>query len=324
VAQKRDIVGSAALLCQQRRAVALSPVAGRGLERQAVDLRLAQWLVLLLLRCEGMITKMQGVVSGLTVSAAAASLLLVRSGGGWRLSVAGRTLQSPRPRRHQATGGEVQLGELWASAVEVMLCGDVLPPPARGGQGGGDVILVPGATPPPGGMLPLPPLMQTHVVFALTAFNPPGVERTLEQNSAANARLWASLRDELSPAPRVIWPSWGFHREEGWREDGFALAYPMDIYRRREQMLDARARAREAVLRLAARYEQGAIFGAHHFSTWAGVGWGGHHPHRHTSIHIMIPRMVGDAVGAVRRAARPQSTRVAGWRGACSAPQSRR
>ena len=62
---------------------------------------------------------------------------------------------------------EQQLGNLWAAVVEVMLCEAVA---------GEDVFLVPaepGAA-PPSELQPLPPLLQTHTIFALTAFDPPG------------------------------------------------------------------------------------------------------------------------------------------------------
>ena len=62
---------------------------------------------------------------------------------------------------------EQQLGNLWAAVVEVMLCEAVA---------GEDVFLAPaqpGAA-PPSELEPLPPLLQTHTIFALTAFDPPG------------------------------------------------------------------------------------------------------------------------------------------------------
>ena len=146
---------------------------------------------------------------------------------------------------------------------------------------GTDILLVPAATPatpllssrsatalPP----PLPPQMHSHVIFALTAFDPPGEERTLTQNREANGELYARILDTLSPSPASVWPTWyvqfephrrhtpqtvndlyfaasmrvaetytlrrcrGFNRAEGWREDGFSLAYPMDIHRSRAQV----------------------------------------------------------------------------------------
>eukprot|EP00315_Gephyrocapsa_oceanica_P055948 CAMPEP_0185489198 /NCGR_PEP_ID=MMETSP1366-20130426/12971_1 /TAXON_ID=38817 /ORGANISM="Gephyrocapsa oceanica, Strain RCC1303" /LENGTH=214 /DNA_ID=CAMNT_0028097757 /DNA_START=1 /DNA_END=645 /DNA_ORIENTATION=- len=139
---------------------------------------------------------------------------------------------------------ERQLGALWASVVEVMLCNKY--------TGGSNVHLVPAATRPPlaraAGALPSPPF-GNHVIFALTAFDPPGVERTLEENTAANGDLHRGIL-ELAPPPRHVWPTWGYNLDEGWREDGFSLAYP----------LSQTDEGRTAVVALACRFGQGAIF----------------------------------------------------------------
>ena len=100
------------------------------------------------------------------------------------------------------------MGKLWADAVEVMLCSAAV---------GTDILLVPAATPatpllssrsatalPP----PLPPQMHSHVIFALTAFDPPGEERTLTQNREANGELYARILETLSPSPASVWPTW--------------------------------------------------------------------------------------------------------------------
>ena len=47
-----------------------------------------------------------------------------------------------------------------------------------------------------------------------------------------------------------MWPTWGYNLAEGLREDGFSLSYP----------IADRAQARAAVVALASRFEQGAIF----------------------------------------------------------------
>ena len=126
---------------------------------------------------------------------------------------------------------ERALGATWASVVEVMLSERVA---------GEDVCLVPSAARPKhrradgAGGTTLPFLLRTHVSFALTAFDPPGETRTLEQNAAANAELWAAIR-ELKPEPAAVWPTWGYNLKEGWREDGFCLAYPVEVDSVREK-----------------------------------------------------------------------------------------
>ena len=45
------------------------------------------------------------------------------------------------------------------------------------------------------------------------------IERTAE-----NGKLWADLR-RLDPAPDDSWPAFGVHVVEGWREDGFCVAF---------------------------------------------------------------------------------------------------
>lgn len=96
--------------------------------------------------------------------------------------------------------------------------------------------------------LPLPPLLRSHVVYALTAFDPPGESRTLAANAAANGELWAGIR-KLDPQPAAAWPTWGYNLDEGWRD---SLAYPRDGGRADD--------ARKAVVKLARKFGQGAIF----------------------------------------------------------------
>ena len=95
----------------------------------------------------------------------------------------------------------------------------------------------------------LPAVLREHAVMALTAFDPPGTTREREANAAANARLWADIL-QLPTAPACAWRSFGFDADEGWREDGFCLAFD-------SAHIPA---ARHAVLELARRHDQGAIF----------------------------------------------------------------
>jgi len=135
---------------------------------------------------------------------------------------------------------EARLGSIWSGAVEVMLCP------------GGDVYLVPSTSCPSPSGGALPPLLREHVVFALTAFDPPGESLTLPENAAANGRLWKRIL-ALHPAPSAVWPAWGYNLAEGWREDGFCLAYPIEEVARTPSL-------REAVVNLAKEFRQGAIF----------------------------------------------------------------
>ena len=174
------------------------------------------------------VTKMQLAVGGLTAAAATSSLLLAT-------------------RRRAATftssplQDDAELGSLWAGVVEVMLSREVV---------GEDLFLVPSATRPPGtAQQPLPPWLQRHAVFALTAFDPPGEERTLQANTEANGRLWEAIQ-QLPRAPAAVWPTWGYNFAEDWREDGFCLAYP----------LGQRGEAQEKIVALAKEFGQGAIF----------------------------------------------------------------
>lgn len=86
-------------------------------------------------------------------------------------------------------------------------------------------------------------------MLALTAFDPPGTTRDRESNAAANGQLWQDIL-RLPVAPALAWRSFGFDIKEGWREDGFCLAFD-------KAEADA---GRTAVLSMARRHKQGAIF----------------------------------------------------------------
>merc|ERR1711879_43360 len=81
-------------------------------------------------------------------------------------------------------------------------------------------------------------------LFALTAMNPLGHPKPLQENLLQNKLLEQDLQDLCSGAEgvrRVWWRSFGF--TAGWREDGFTVAADP-----------------ESVLQLARRYRQGAIY----------------------------------------------------------------
>lgn len=145
-----------------------------------------------------------------------------------------------------ATPGETaRLGQLWRGACEVML----QVPQEKGGKS--DVCLVPveSLSSALGERGELPAVLRSNIVMALTAFDPPGTTRDRAGNAAANELLWKDIM-QLSISPTCAWQSYGFDLEEGWREDGFCLAFART---------DADA-ARPQVLQLAKKYQQGAIF----------------------------------------------------------------
>ena len=81
--------------------------------------------------------------------------------------------------------------------------------------------------------------------FAVTAFDPPGVERTRDENARENGKLWAMLKTAGADA---AWRAYGVDVTEGWREDGFVLAFADAAAGRRRVAAAARA------------FDQGAIY----------------------------------------------------------------
>ena len=176
-----------------------------------------------------------------------------------------------RPVHSQAEAE--QLMSLWSGAHEVMVVR---------GDGNGRVIpvfLAPASAEGEAAnmeVLPLPPHLKGRCIFALTAFDPPGISRSLEENAAQNALLGEHIRDSSTWArsgrrPSVVWPSYGFSLAEGWREDGFALVFDaldrveeVDYgFEKKETLTEGenRQEVQNDVLRLAEEFGQGAIFG---------------------------------------------------------------
>lgn len=81
-------------------------------------------------------------------------------------------------------------------------------------------------------------------VFALTASNPLGEEKTWAENQAANALLERDLQD-LKGEDTCYWHSFGFGYETGshWQEHGFVVSCE-----------------RSKALALAEKYRQGAVY----------------------------------------------------------------
>ena len=150
-------------------------------------------------------------------------------------------------RRHPAsllvsTGDAAALGKLWNSATEFMLS---VPPESE------HVVLVPREQAKGKTVKKIPQYFASHVVFVLTAFDPPGQSRSLEVNTRENGRLFQKL-SELRSEGRVtaIWPAFGVHVVEKWREDGFCVAFSRS---------DAAA-GRSAIMAIATAFGQGAVY----------------------------------------------------------------
>jgi len=145
---------------------------------------------------------------------------------------------------------DAALGELWATAVDGMI--DV---PGCETLASPNGVLYMAPTPTSSNTPPSPrtwpKIFARSVVFSLTASNPMGMEAPPDWNSAANAALEKAILDiPNTRAPRTWWRSFGFNADEGWREDGFSVAYA------REE----RAFARNAMLKMAHQFRQAAIY----------------------------------------------------------------
>lgn len=144
-----------------------------------------------------------------------------------------------RLRVRTASSKAQDLASLWVGGIETML--DV--------PGAGTLSLAPCKTAAESraSFPAVPPTaIPVHgAAFAVTAFDPPGVERTRDENARENGKLWTMLRQ--AGAARA-WRAFGVDVDEGWREDGFVLAFSdADEGRRR-------------ITAAAAAFEQGAIY----------------------------------------------------------------
>ena len=72
-------------------------------------------------------------------------------------------------------------------------------------------------------------------------------------NEAQNEYLARDLT-KLRPEPRAVWQAFGFHVNEGWRENGFSVAFANE----------ERVFGRKSILKLARKYRQAAIY-VYHF-----------------------------------------------------------
>mmetsp|Transcript_27539 Transcript_27539/g.56442 ORF Transcript_27539/g.56442 Transcript_27539/m.56442 type:complete len:312 (-) Transcript_27539:219-1154(-) len=122
--------------------------------------------------------------------------------------------------------------------------------------------------------LPLPPLLRTCHVFCFTAWNPRGRTRHMEDNLKAssllkkdiaaltkgelNAPLWVGKKVKSDivaapppkiPPPMSVWQGFDWNLEQGWRAEGFCLAY----------LKPFAEQGRAAVMALAAKYGQTSV-----------------------------------------------------------------
>jgi len=135
------------------------------------------------------------------------------------------------------------LGSMWAAAADGMIG---VPGCESLSSADGVMYLAPSADAPP---FQWPRIMGKSTVFALTAWNPHGEDAPADYNREANARLQEDLL-ALKPTPRAVWRSFGFNTKEGWREDGFCVAYATE----------ERVYARKAILKLARKHQQKAVY----------------------------------------------------------------
>ncbi|EQC35863.1 hypothetical protein SDRG_06613 [Saprolegnia diclina VS20] len=107
----------------------------------------------------------------------------------------------------------------------------------------------PGA--PSEGAMEYPDSVLASHLFAIMAWNPMGLRASDDDNDRTHKALITDIRSlPLAPGFWVA-PFFGF--SENWREPGFVVACPVED-------TGAVASTREAVLALAAKYQQGAIY----------------------------------------------------------------
>ena len=159
----------------------------------------------------------------------------------------GSSTAAVRSSLHAAAPSDESLSALWGAAIDGMIA---VPGAERIAAPNGVLYLAPlppGAAPPES--VEWPKVLAKSAVFALTAHNPMGEAAPAAVNREANRKLQADIAS-LRPVPRAWWHSFGFSAEEGWREDGFCVAFATD----------ERRFARAQVLKLARAYRQAAIY----------------------------------------------------------------
>lgn len=143
------------------------------------------------------------------------------------------------------------LGTLWAAAIDGM----VGVPGAQDLQSGNRVLyLAPESTSGSQSRAVWPEIFVKGTIFSLTASNPMGKDAPAAANRRANSKLEEEIKlmseGQFDITPKAWWRSFGFNAHEGWREDGFSIAFAND----------ERMSARKMVLNLAQKYDQAAIY----------------------------------------------------------------
>jgi hypothetical protein len=141
---------------------------------------------------------------------------------------------------------DAALGALWGEAIDGM----INVPGCEELSHDGVLYLAPtkGAPPP----VKWPKIIGKSVVYSLTGWNPMGKDAPHEQNLAANQRLQQDLAEwkGMNTRPRAWWHSFGFNEKEGWREDGFSVAFAPE----------ERRFAKQCMQKLGYKYHQAAIY----------------------------------------------------------------
>jgi len=117
----------------------------------------------------------------------------------------------------------------------------------------------------------LPTWLVSGSLFALTGWNPMGREATQEENGRANAQLRSELQAML-PRPTHVLDCFSQDAASGWREEGFAVRFDHNT-----------AEAEAAVLRLAARFGQAAVY------KWSRHTWGKDPIKHSTPVQRVLP-----------------------------------
>merc|ERR1719483_1776977 len=94
----------------------------------------------------------------------------------------------------------------------------------------------------------IPSELQSHSFFSITGWNPMGKDAPNEVNQAQNKKLYSAIQS--SPGVVHIFPAFGFHEQEKWRENGFAVGF---------QKSDM-ALGLDTVTNLAKEYQQKGIY----------------------------------------------------------------
>jgi len=142
---------------------------------------------------------------------------------------------------------DTSLGSLWAQAMDGMCdvpgCDAISSPE-------GVMYLTPAAEAP--APVEWPRCIAKSVIYSLTAWNPNGKAASDAFNQAASKRLARDIAAERL-RPRAMWRSFGFSVGEGWREEGFSLAYDSA----------ERFYGKKNVQKLAEQYKQAAYYAYH-------------------------------------------------------------